>query len=116
MISDMVRIQHDTGITPAALTDLVNVLPWSAGPSCRRTDRTVTVLDVNVAEFWQFLERSAEETTDPARRLDWLAYRLSHVSLEHIADFQVHLENGPTRSGRTGKDSPTWHATVTCAQ
>lgn len=57
-----------------------------------RHGRTVTVLDVNVAEFWKFLERSAEETTDPAQRLDWLAYRLSRVSLDHIVDFQLHLE------------------------
>ncbi|MEW2332694.1 DUF4240 domain-containing protein [Micromonospora chersina] len=57
-----------------------------------RDGQTVTVLDVHMAEFWKFLERSAEETTDPAQRLDWLAFRLSRVSVEHIADFQLHLD------------------------
>ncbi|SCE64237.1 Protein of unknown function [Micromonospora tulbaghiae] len=57
---------------------------YEAGP--------VTVLDVDMAEFWTLLERSAGETTGPDHRLDWLTHQLSQVSLEHVVDFQINLE------------------------
>ncbi|MEU8155983.1 DUF4240 domain-containing protein [Micromonospora sp. NPDC048986] len=59
-----------------------------------------------MAEFWKLPERSAEETTDPAQGLDWLAYRLSHGSPHHIADFQPH----PAAARRPIDDYATWGA------
>jgi hypothetical protein len=50
------------------------------------------VLAVDVNDFWRFLERSGEETSDPQRRSDWLEYRLSRIAVDHIVDFQIHLD------------------------
>jgi Protein of unknown function (DUF4240) len=58
------------------------------GPAAPRR-RVVTV---DVEDFWRFLERSAEETTEPRRRSAWLEYRLSRLAPEHIVDFQIHLD------------------------
>ncbi|GGM68539.1 hypothetical protein GCM10007977_082890 [Dactylosporangium sucinum] len=51
-----------------------------------------TVIAVDVADFWRFLERSAEEETHPQRRAAWLEHRLSRIALDHIVDFQIHLD------------------------
>jgi hypothetical protein len=47
---------------------------------------------VDVADFWRFLERSGEATTDPQRRAEWLEHRLSRVAPDHIVDFQIHVD------------------------
>jgi len=50
------------------------------------------VFAVDVEDFWRFLERSGEETADPQRRADWLEHRLSRIAVDHIVDFQIHLD------------------------
>ena len=45
-----------------------------------------------MADFWRFLERSAEAEGDPDRRALWLEDRLSRVALTHVVDFQIHLD------------------------
>ena len=48
---------------------------------------------MEAVDFWRFLARSAEETTDPVQRSRWLEYRLTRIPLPHIVDFQIHLDN-----------------------
>lgn len=50
------------------------------------------VFAVDVEDFWRFLERSRDETADPQRRADWLEHRLSRLAVDHIVDFQIHLD------------------------
>ena len=50
------------------------------------------VIAVDVEDFWRFLERSAEEVTDLRQRAAWLEQRLSRTALDHVVDFQVHLD------------------------
>lgn len=52
----------------------------------------LTVVGMDVDEFWLFLERSARETSNPRQRLQWLEDRLSRVSRAHIVDFQASLD------------------------
>ncbi|WP_285577369.1 DUF4240 domain-containing protein [Actinoallomurus iriomotensis] len=47
---------------------------------------------MDIEGFWQFLERSARETTDRGQRTRWLEDRLSRISLTHVVDFQMHLD------------------------
>ncbi|WP_433178759.1 DUF4240 domain-containing protein [Actinoallomurus sp. CA-150999] len=47
---------------------------------------------MDIEDFWQFLERSARETTDRDQRTRWLQDRLSRISLTHVVDFQMHLD------------------------
>lgn len=47
---------------------------------------------VDIEEFWLFLERSAQETTDLEQRTEWLEHRLSRIARTHILDFQIHLD------------------------
>ncbi|GAA3265378.1 DUF4240 domain-containing protein [Dactylosporangium vinaceum] len=47
---------------------------------------------MDVEDFWRLLEHSAEESTHPQRRAEWLEYRLSKVALGHIMDFQIYLD------------------------
>ncbi|WP_189335688.1 DUF4240 domain-containing protein [Actinoplanes ianthinogenes] len=47
---------------------------------------------MDVEDFWRFLERSGEETTGPQSRAAWLEYRLSRIAVDHIVDFQIHLD------------------------
>src|ERR1700751_6164450 len=51
-----------------------------------------TVADVDVDEFWLFLERSARESDSPQRPTCWLEGKLNHVTRAHIVDFQAHLD------------------------
>jgi hypothetical protein len=50
------------------------------------------VTGVDIEEFWLFLERSAQETTNLDQRTQWLEHRLSRVPRTHIVDFQIHLD------------------------
>jgi hypothetical protein len=50
------------------------------------------VVAVDVDDFWRFLERSGEQSTDPQGRADWLEHRLSRIGVDHIVDFQIHLD------------------------
>jgi Protein of unknown function (DUF4240) len=47
---------------------------------------------MDVDGFWRFLDRSATETTGRHERLGWLEYRLNRLALDHIVDFQIHLD------------------------
>jgi hypothetical protein len=47
---------------------------------------------VDVADFWRFLERSGDATAHPRRRAQWLEHRLSRVAVDHIVDFQIHVD------------------------
>ncbi|AEV86755.1 N-acetyltransferase GCN5 [Actinoplanes sp. SE50] len=47
---------------------------------------------MDVADFWRFVERSADAESDPNRRALWLEDRLSRIALTHVVDFQIHLD------------------------
>ena len=47
---------------------------------------------MDVEGFWRFVERSGAETSAPGPRSAWLEYRLSLFPVDHIVDFQIHLD------------------------
>jgi hypothetical protein len=47
---------------------------------------------MDLAGFWALTERSAQETTDPFERGDWLAEALTGLADEELIDFQDHLD------------------------
>ncbi|WP_442939410.1 DUF4240 domain-containing protein [Nonomuraea sp. SYSU D8015] len=53
---------------------------------------------MEVDEFWLFLRRSREVTSDPDERLRWLALHLGRSPLARIVDFQVLLNQMRRRS------------------
>jgi hypothetical protein len=61
---------------------------WSEG----RGGEELGFTAMDVADFWRFLERSGDATTHPRRRAEWLEHRHSRVALDHIVDFQIHVD------------------------
>ncbi|MFB4280967.1 MULTISPECIES: DUF4240 domain-containing protein [unclassified Nonomuraea] len=57
---------------------------------------------MNVDEFWLFIRRSQEVTSDPDERLQWLAFHLARSPLARIVDFQVLLNQIRRRSDTYG--------------
>jgi hypothetical protein len=53
---------------------------------------------MDVDEFWLFLQRSREVTSDPDERLRWLALHLARSPLSRIVDFQILLNQIRRRS------------------
>ncbi|MCG5220332.1 DUF4240 domain-containing protein [Streptosporangium sp. KLBMP 9127] len=53
---------------------------------------------MDVDEFWFFLQRSRQVTSDPDERLRWLALHLARSPLARIVDFQILLNQIRRRS------------------
>ncbi|MEU5867380.1 DUF4240 domain-containing protein [Nonomuraea sp. NPDC047529] len=53
---------------------------------------------MDVDEFWLFLQRSREVTSDPDERLRWLGVHLARSPLSRIVDFQILLNQIRRRS------------------
>ncbi|GAA1558461.1 hypothetical protein GCM10009827_094270 [Dactylosporangium maewongense] len=61
---------------------------------------------MDLAGFWALIERSAQETTGPIERGDWLAAALTGLADEDLIDFQDHLDAQTDRVGSW----LMWHA------
>jgi hypothetical protein len=62
--------------------------------------RALTVM--NIDAFWELIERSRQETSDPHARLRWLEQQLAQKPVSEIVDFQVWLD-------RVRQRADTWH-------
>jgi hypothetical protein len=57
---------------------------------------------MNIDAFWELIERSRQETSDPHARLRWLEQQLAQKPVSEIVDFKVWLD-------RVRRRADTWH-------
>lgn len=48
--------------------------------------------------FWDLIERSARESSDPFDRTEWLEARLRELPLDDVVDFHAHLDEVESRA------------------
>jgi hypothetical protein len=60
------------------------------------------VCGVDLADFWDLIERSGQNEPDPDERAEWLGGRLVKLSPDEIIDFRKHLDGLHERAD-------TWH-------
>jgi hypothetical protein len=63
---------------------------------------------MNLAGFWDLVERSARDTSDPDERAEWLAEAVTDLAVDDLADFQGHLDDQMRRVSSW----LMWHAAV----
>ncbi|GAA1622711.1 hypothetical protein GCM10009733_019190 [Nonomuraea maheshkhaliensis] len=81
---------------PTVLARIWHAIEVFASRHCQSSLAPCSVM--NADEFWLFIRRSQEVTSDPDERLQWLAFHLARSPLARIVDFQVLLNQIRRRS------------------